>query len=223
VSSLELLEARVPLLLGHRGEPVGHGENTLAGFAAALGCGADGVELDVQVTADGVPVVIHDATLDRTTSARGRVDALTRAQLPPEVPSLRDVLLAMRGHVIAVELKPSYDADPTLAVRVLECIAETGTDDDAMVLAFDHRHLAAGASLLRGRGVMLFRDPPQAPSKPVALWWEHITPELCAQVPVLAWTVDDVDAASALQRMGVAAIISNRPRALRAALVSPRR
>src|SRR5215211_2975476 len=70
-----------PLILGHRGAPRGAPENTLRAFRLALEEGADGVELDVQPSADGVPVVLHDDTLDRTTDATGDVATLSWARI----------------------------------------------------------------------------------------------------------------------------------------------
>ena len=69
------------LVIGHRGNPVALAENTIESLQSAVDVGVDAVEFDVRVTRDGVPVVIHDATLDRTTSAVGRVSALTAAEL----------------------------------------------------------------------------------------------------------------------------------------------
>ncbi|MBK6749362.1 MAG: hypothetical protein KA956_11570 [Pyrinomonadaceae bacterium] len=70
-----------PLIIGHRGASAHAPENTLAAFQLALNVGADGVEFDVQLAKDGVPVVIHDATLDRTASRPERVADLTPKQL----------------------------------------------------------------------------------------------------------------------------------------------
>ena len=70
-----------PLVFAHRGGCVLGPENTLAAFDLGMAAGADGLELDVHLAADGVPVVHHDATLDRTTSASGRVAAYTAADL----------------------------------------------------------------------------------------------------------------------------------------------
>ncbi|HYW07014.1 MAG TPA: glycerophosphodiester phosphodiesterase family protein, partial [Longimicrobium sp.] len=70
-----------PLILGHRGAPREAPENTLRAFRLARDHGADGVELDVQPSADGVPVVIHDLTLDRTTDSGGLVAALAWERL----------------------------------------------------------------------------------------------------------------------------------------------
>ena len=63
----------VPQLVAHRGYPKRYPENTLEGIAAALKAGAAFVEFDVQVTADGVPVLLHDVSLMRTTGQRGRI------------------------------------------------------------------------------------------------------------------------------------------------------
>src|SRR5436190_2153545 len=70
-----------PLILAHRGASAYAPENTLAAFRLAREYGADGIELDVQLTRDHVPVVIHDDTVDRTTSSKGRVAALTVAEI----------------------------------------------------------------------------------------------------------------------------------------------
>ncbi len=72
---------RGPIVVGHRGAPRLAPENTLASFAAALEAGVDGIELDVRRSADGVPVIMHDATLDRTTNATGAVAARKLADL----------------------------------------------------------------------------------------------------------------------------------------------
>ncbi len=70
-----------PRVFAHRGGSALAPENTLAAFDTGLRAGADGLELDVHLSADGVPVVIHDDTLDRTTNASGPVASLTAAEL----------------------------------------------------------------------------------------------------------------------------------------------
>ena len=72
-----------PLVLvdAHRGASAWFPENTLVAFEAAIASGADSVELDVQLSADGVAVVIHDDTVDRTTLGSGAVAQLTAAEL----------------------------------------------------------------------------------------------------------------------------------------------
>ena len=70
-----------PLIIGHRGASGLAPENTLAAFSLAVALGADGVEMDVQLSRDGQPVVMHDARVSRTTNGRGSVSRLTLAQL----------------------------------------------------------------------------------------------------------------------------------------------
>lgn len=70
-----------PIIFAHRGASAHAPENTLAAFELALTQGADGIELDVKLSADGHVIVIHDATVDRTTGAHGRVKDLSLAEL----------------------------------------------------------------------------------------------------------------------------------------------
>jgi glycerophosphoryl diester phosphodiesterase len=74
-------ELRSPLVIAHRGASGFAPENTIAAFKLALALGADGVEMDVQLSADGHPVVIHDPTVNRTTSGAGAVSRLTLDEL----------------------------------------------------------------------------------------------------------------------------------------------
>src|SRR3569833_307003 len=67
------MEMEIPQLVAHRGYPRRYPENTLESIAAAIHAGACYVEFDVQVTADGVPVLLHDESLMRTTGTRGRI------------------------------------------------------------------------------------------------------------------------------------------------------
>jgi glycerophosphoryl diester phosphodiesterase len=77
----EKLEATGPLIIAHRGASAVAPENTIAAFRKALDAGADGVEFDVRLSKDGVPVVIHDATLLRTANINESVADLTADQL----------------------------------------------------------------------------------------------------------------------------------------------
>ena len=72
---------RVPLIIGHRGAAAVAPENTIVSFERALADGADGIEFDVRLARDGVPVVIHDATLRRTTLKSGRIASFSSTEL----------------------------------------------------------------------------------------------------------------------------------------------
>ena len=114
-----------PLVISHAA-CAGHApENTLAGVRAALEIGADAVEIDVQASADGVPVLMHDLTLDRTTSGKGDLSSFTAAQLATldaggePVPTFAQALELTRGRALLVaEIKrPGCEEALANAVR----------------------------------------------------------------------------------------------------------
>ena len=117
--------ARRVQVFAHRGASRAQPENTLAAFALAFEQGADGSELDVALSADGIPVVMHDSTVDRTTTGAGAVEALTLEQLQAldagdgqPVPTL-DAVLALaveHGAEINIEVKAADAAAAVLDV-----------------------------------------------------------------------------------------------------------
>src|SRR5258708_39992946 len=70
-----------PLIIAHRGASGLAAENTLAAFRLAIALGADGVEMDVQLSADGAPVIMHDLRVNRTTNGAGLVQSFSAEQL----------------------------------------------------------------------------------------------------------------------------------------------
>ena len=117
-----------PLVLAHRAT-MGHApENTLLGIRRGVELGADGIEVDVRLTADTIPVLLHDAELDRTTNGRGAVathsatdlQALEAAEGEP-VPTLAEALAAVADRtLLVVELKVDEEdeADPLVAAAL---------------------------------------------------------------------------------------------------------
>lgn len=149
-----------PVIVAHRGAPLANPENTLASFEAAIALGARIVELDVRLSADGVPVVMHDPTVDRTTDGSGAVHELTAVQLsrlnagsagsPAPVPTLAEVLALASGRTaVALEIKnlpgePGYD--PRRQAVVEAALAEldgTGFDGPVLVISFNPASIAA--------------------------------------------------------------------------------
>ena len=106
-----------PAIVAHRGASARFPENTLLAFTEAIKAGADMVEIDVRLTADGVPVVLHDQDVSRTTGGSGLVNELTLAEVRElsagrsqqrrlSVPTLRDALTLMRGQVaVQIDIK----------------------------------------------------------------------------------------------------------------------
>jgi glycerophosphoryl diester phosphodiesterase len=107
-----------PLVFAHRGGSALAPENTIAAFDNGVRLGADGIELDVHLSRDGIVVVHHDRLLDRTTSLRGPVAERTADELArANVPSLADVLTRYADVRIIIELKMNI---PTLARAALD-------------------------------------------------------------------------------------------------------
>ena len=100
-----------PLIIAHRGASAVAPENTIAAFEAAIAAGADGIEFDVRLTRDGVPVVIHDETLYRTHGVRRRVGDMTLSELnKSNVPSLAQLfeLFEANTMLLYLELKDKH-------------------------------------------------------------------------------------------------------------------
>jgi glycerophosphoryl diester phosphodiesterase len=140
-----------PLVIAHRGASAYAPENTLAAFNLALDMGADGVELDVSLSKDGVPIVLHDDTVDRTTNGRGAVNQMTLAQIKEldasvkfekyrgeRIPTLEEVLRAVTPRAtVNVELKNFAVKTDGSEAAVLAAIENTGALDKVMVSSFN--------------------------------------------------------------------------------------
>jgi glycerophosphoryl diester phosphodiesterase len=131
-------------VFAHRGCTEGFVENTLEAFAEAKRLGADGVELDVRLTADGALAVLHDPAIE----GLGPVADLTVAELPAHVPLLADALGVCDGLVVNVEIKndprePGHDAGEAVAALTAEAIAEAGWTDRVIVSSFQVSTLQA--------------------------------------------------------------------------------
>lgn len=159
----------------HRGASAYAPENTLPAFELAIAQGADGVELDVHLSADGTVVVIHDETLERTTNGTGKVGDQALAALRVldasagfadfagvRIPTLTDVLdlLAPSSLTINIELKNSRVPYPELEEKVVAMVAAYGIADRVVLSSFNHYSLRHLRSL--GSGCELaafFTDP----------------------------------------------------------------
>ncbi|SDT77960.1 glycerophosphodiester phosphodiesterase [Actinoplanes derwentensis] len=160
-------------VVAHRGYPTVAPENTLPAFAAALRAGATIVEFDVRCTRDGVPVVIHDRTVDRTTDGSGRVWDLTAAEIARldagswfgpgftglRVPTLVETLdlLAPATAELLVEIKPPATLDEVKSI--IAQLGERDLLDRSVVQSFDAdvlRKVRDVAPEVR-RGLLLFR------------------------------------------------------------------
>lgn len=221
------------LVIGHRGASADHPENTIEAFVGAREQGADWVELDVRRTRDGVLVVHHDpAVQDGPVIAES-----VAADLPGSVPTLTAALEACAPMGVNIEIKntpeePGFDASREIAARTLEAavaVRAVGVRSGGplSISSFDllaiERVRELQPAMTTGWLVFSCDDPVDAVAVCVAGGYDAVHPfdlfvdgatvrrSHGAGVAVNVWTVDAVERIEELVRMGVDAVITNRP------------
>jgi glycerophosphoryl diester phosphodiesterase len=206
------------LRLAHRGDWRVAPENTLAALEAAMRVpGCDGVEFDVRLDRDGVPVLLHDDTLQRVQGVPGRVDHLTVTELEGHgIPRLDTVLAALPDAWMDIELKGDDHGDTTAAALRA---ARGEAPANAVISSFDPPALVAMEERLPGWGRWLNTED-LAPAtlslaiglgcRGVSVEWGAITPASLARaraagLEVAAWTVRRRATFERLARLGVVA------------------
>lgn len=229
-----------PRLIGHRGAKALAPENTLPSIRAAGEAGATWVEIDAKLAGDGVPVLMHDVTLDRTTNRTGPVVALTSAELAAVdagggagVPTLAQCLALCRelGLGLDLEIKPDPGTGAETARAVLAVLAAEGwrAEDALIITSFDRDALAVardGAPDIL-RGFLIDAWDPDWREAAVELgvvavipWTRQIDgPEQITDIRDGGWvplvyTVNDAERARELYGWGVAGIVTDDPPAL---------
>ena len=220
--------------VAHRGDPYRVRENTLLSVRSALDHGADAVEIDVRVTRDGVPVLLHDSTLERLWGHDLRLDRIRHEELTEltsgGVPTLSEALLDGGDHRLMIDLPGSTDASVRKIVGV---VRECGAADRVY-------YCAGGEAMLRVRAA--------DPSAEIALTWTSLAPARAALLDavkprwmnyrfglvsreltdrvhrdgmlVSVWTADTKRTMRRLVERGVDSITTNRIDALRALLAN---
>ena len=217
------------LCIGHRGASGHEPENTLRSIRRALEMGADGIEIDVH-SLDGELIVIHDPTLDRTTSGKGPFRRRTLAEVRAldagrgeRIPLLREVLdLVNRQAFVNIELKGPRTATPVGAL-LREYLARGWEERDFLVSSFRRGELRQlrGSGLRLGilfaRSARLFRPWARA----LDAWSIHapmqfVTPGLVARVhadgrKLFVFTVNNQADMERMEAMGVDGVFSDYP------------
>lgn len=238
---------RLPLVTSHAACKGHAPENTLAGIGRAIALGADAIEIDVHCTADGVPVLLHDETVDRTTDGTGNVHELTletvRAldagarQFAPQfagerIPLLAEVLdMTRRNVLLQIEIK-----QPGIEEQVAAVVREARAVADCEVHSFYPRIVSAmraieprmaAALLTDGRRVVewddLFGFALSLNAQGVSIYHTFATPELVRRgqrrgLTYMVWTVDDEADVLRMIDAGVDSVCSNLPDVVRGAV-----
>lgn len=187
--------------MAHRGAPLIEPENTIPSFEAAVAAGADAVEFDVRLSADGLPVILHDATLDRTTDGHGLARDLTVAELaritiprgdgnPTNVPTLGEALTTLSGRVgVDIELKqlpgePDFDPDVDRLVEAsLRTIDAVGFVGPVLLTSFNPFAIDAARRLEPDIPVGLLTDPSVEAGVALGFAGEHAYDWMLPPVP----------------------------------------
>lgn len=230
-----------PAVVAHRGAPdAGSGvrENSIGAFERARDLGADGVELDVRLTADGALAVHHDPVI----GGLGPVNQLQAKDLPDNVPLLAAALEACEGLSVNVEVKnlpnePGFDPDDHLALAVADLVAALDTGRDVVVSSFWPPALVAVRNAQPDVVTGLLYARAMTPDAAVAAAAEHgccalhpaadlVTDELvqaahAASLAICAWTVNDRDWLAAARVLEVDTVITDDVALARATLGRP--
>lgn len=228
------------LVIAHRGDPIGHRENTMPAFQSAVRLGVGMIELDIQISKDGQCVVLHDTTLHRLWNVDAAVSDLTYDQIRRatdgdeyEIPLLGDVLQGIQVPVMVDVTRAEAIVPITEVLKSLhaeEQVLFTGGNLDAHRLI--RKHLPDAKAALTWTHNVLPNDNLLAELRPNYLnppWWlllpsfdiegdtgfETLGPSTVKTMhdrdfKVSVWTVDEMEIASAFARLGVDAIITNR-------------
>ncbi len=248
-----LRRAGRPAVVGHRGAMGSCPENTLGSFGRAADEGADWIELDVHLSRDGVAVVLHDETLERTTSGRGRVDRHSAAQLArldagswygaawaaERVPTLEEALAWAKGRGVGVEIEIKNGPVEHVGIEaaVVAALARTGMTEEALVISFDHTTVKRVKTLSRRTltGVLYACRPVdelglarRARADVLLPHWSFVTEASVAAahgagLAVATWTTSEKAVVRDLLAAGVDAITTDHPGAVRRIVTGARR
>jgi glycerophosphoryl diester phosphodiesterase len=220
---------RYPRIIAHRCGGDLAMENSIAGLVAAKQCGCRAVEFDVMLTADGVPILMHDETLDRTTHCRGRVTDLTLAQIragDPRVPTLGEAIGESQrlGLWMNIELKPAAGHEEETGTVVGRWLSRNW-NGHGVISSFSEKSVLAGRQQLPHAPFALLCDTlpadwqaRMARLNAVAVHLDAARVDAAtatqlqtAGIPWAAWTVNDLPTAERLFGLGAAAIFTDRP------------
>ncbi len=221
------------LKIAHRGASGHEPENTLLAFTKAIEFGVDIIELDVHQCASGELIVIHDATVDRTTNGTGHVQELSYEELRlldagngQPIPTLNEALdLINRQAIINIELKGENTEQPVATLIDEYVQTKNWKYDNFIISSFNHHRLMAIKKILSDIqiGVLISHLPidyaaigQQLNAYSLHVWYESIDQVFIDDahkrgIKLFAFTLDDPNQIEQLKTLGVDGIFSNYP------------
>ncbi|WP_311407765.1 glycerophosphodiester phosphodiesterase [Liquorilactobacillus uvarum] len=210
------------LIFGHRGYPQKFPENSLAGFRYSIQHQIDGLEFDVHLTKDSVPVIIHDETIDRTTDGSGEVNSYTFTELrqfklknAEPIPSLAELLdlAAYQAVHLNLEFKTDKKHYAHIEKIVLKMIRESNLKFPVIFSSFNLETLKICHRLYPSQQYcwLTERQVPNAEKfvKETGLAGLHLQHYQQINVPQRLWTIDDENSARSLFEAGVDGLITD--------------
>ena len=216
------------ILTGHRGAAELEPENTRLSIQKAIDLGVDQVEIDVHLTRDQHLVVIHDATVDRTTNGQGAVADFTLEEVKrldagkgERIPTLQEVIDLVRGKVVLqIELKGPDTAEP-----VVRTVEQNNIENEVLLTSFVHERLREARQLNPSLALgALWSNPPadaceqaiDMGAEAIHIQYQNIDAQLIQKahahgLMIRAWNPDTVEEIQRVIDLGVDAVGSNRP------------
>ena len=217
------------LVVGHRGAAAYKPENTIPSFEEAIASGANATECDVYTTKDKGIVVIHDKTLDRTTSLKGPVKDFTKSELKAAgIPMLEDYTKATQGKIVSViEIKDGEG----VVEGVVEHVRKEKMLGETIIFSFNAEFVKLAKELepklytvwLNGRPTDLdahFAKVKEIKADSIGVSFFGATPEIvqaahARKMPIFVWTVPPGPEVDRLKSLKVNFIITDHPRDVR--------
>jgi glycerophosphoryl diester phosphodiesterase len=228
------------LSIAHRGGAEFRPENTIASFQNAIKLRSDYVELDVHLSKDGYPVVIHDSTLERTTDGTGNVKDKTLDELKKldcgswfseefrgeKIPTLEEVLDLAKGRTgVVIEIKNDKDLQDGIEDKIIKTVREKDMVKDVIIISFNKDRIkkindldgTIDTGLLYGGNIPDICEMALATGIDyICPYWKNVNEDIIEKahscdLKVNIWTVNEASLMKKFTEMGVDGIITDRP------------
>lgn len=213
------------LIIAHRGASAYKPENTISAFKEAIKMKADGIELDIRLTKDKKLAVIHDKTIDRTTSGKGKVKNYTLKQLKKyKIPGLQEVIdiIKQKNILLFIEIK-----DKGAEEDIIKIIKKNKLTKKIIIVSFYKESIKKIKKLSKIQTGFIFSKNNNARKIALSLKADWILPNYDlinknfvqkahkSKLRILAWTVNEINLAEKLYSLSIDGIATNNPNILK--------